>query len=211
MLPRAIFSPFAGVFADRWDRRWIMILTDVGAGVTTVATALLLMTGQLEIWHIYLFTALNSSFGALQGPAFGAAVTHLVPKAQHGQANGMIQLGGGVGQIIAPVLAGVLIAAIGLQGVLLVDMATFLFAVLISFVIRFPGPKTAKGPAEPHSSWARDMWHGWRYLATRPGLMGLVVIFTLVNFFVGTAEAVLTPMILSFTTPEGLGVILSVV
>jgi MFS family permease len=210
MLPRAIFSPFAGVIADRWDRRRIMILTDVGAGITTVATATLLMTGQLEVWHIYLFTALNSSFGAFQGPAFGAAVTHLVPKAQYGRANGLMQLGTGVGQIIAPVLAGVLIGAIGLQGVLLVDIATFLFAVFTLAVIRFPGPKTAREAAEGRGSWAKDMWQGWNYLVARPGLMGLVVIFTLVNFFVGTAEAVLTPMILSFTTPEGLGVILSV-
>jgi MFS family permease len=54
------------------------------------------------------------------------------------------------------------------------------------------------------------VWQGWRYLVARPGLIGLVVIFALVNFFVGTAEAVLTPMILSFTTPDRLGVILSV-
>ena len=74
----------------------------------------------------------------------------------------------------------------------------------------FPGPKTESHGAEGHGSWAKDMWQGWGYLVARPGLMGLVVIFTLVNFFVGTAEAVLTPMILSFTTPEGLGVIFSV-
>ncbi len=210
MLPRALISPLAGVIADRRDRRLIMILTDVGAGVTTVATGLLLMTGQLEIWHIYLFTALNSSFGALQGPAFSASVTHLVPKAQYGRANGMLQLGGGVGQIIAPVLAGALIAAIGLQGVLLVDMATFLFAVLTLLAIRFPGPETGRHAAEGGGSWAKDVAQGWRYLVARPGLMGLALIFTLVNFFVGTAEAVLTPMILSFTTPDRLGVILSV-
>jgi MFS family permease len=210
MLPRAILSPLAGVVADRRDRRWIMILTDLGAGVTTVATALLLMAGQLEIWHIYLFTALNSSFGAFQGPAFGAAVTHLVPKAQYGRANGLMQLGTGVGQIIAPVLAGVLMAAVGLQGVLLVDMATFLFAVLTLLAVRFPKSEIGAEAAEGRGSWAEDLAHGWRYLVVRPGLMGLVVIFTLVNFFVGTAEAVLTPMILSFTTPDRLGVILSV-
>jgi MFS family permease len=210
MLPRAILSPFAGVIADRRDRRWIMILTDFGAGITTMATALLLITGQLEVWHIYLLTALNSSFGALQGPAFSAAVTHLVPKAQYGRANGLMQLGTGVSQIIAPVLAGVLISTVQLQGVLLVDMATFLFAVVALLLIRFPRPKTAGGAAGQHGSWAKDMWQGWFYLVARPGLMGLVVIFTLVNFFVGVAEAVLTPMILSFTTPDKLGVILTV-
>lgn len=209
MLPRAIVSPFAGLLADRWDRRWIMILSDVGAGVTTVATALLLITNQLEVWHIYLFTALNSGFGALQAPAAGAAVTQLVPKTQYGRANGLMQLGSGIGHVIAPVLAGVLISLIQLQGVLLIDMATFFFAVFTLLVIRFPRPETTPEAGAGQGSWVQQARQGWCYLVTRPGLMGLVVIFTLANFFVGVAEAVLTPMILSFTSPDTLGMILS--
>ena len=63
MLPRAVLAPAAGVIADRYNRRLVMIVADLGAGVTTVLTALLFLNGQLDVWHIYLFTALNSSFG----------------------------------------------------------------------------------------------------------------------------------------------------
>jgi DHA3 family macrolide efflux protein-like MFS transporter len=210
MLPRTIVSPFAGLVADRWDRRWIMILSDTGAGASTLATAALLLSGQMQVWHIYLLTAVNSAFGALQGPAFGAAITLLVPKAHYGRVNGLVQLGGGIGQIIAPVLAGLLIGFIGLQGVLFIDMTTFLFAVATLLVVRFPQPETAPEGAAGQSSWTRRVWKGWCYLVTRPGPMGLVLIFALGNFFVGSAEALLTPMILRFTSPDTLGVMLSI-
>ncbi|MCP4426120.1 MAG: MFS transporter, partial [Chloroflexi bacterium] len=91
-----------------------------------------------RLWHIYLFTVLNASFGALQGPAFGAAVTQLVAKAHFGRANGLMQLGHGIGQILAPALAGLLIAGVGLWSVLPVDMTTFFAAVLTLLLVRFP-------------------------------------------------------------------------
>lgn len=213
MLPRAVLAPIAGVVADRYDRRLIMILTDSGAGFATIMTALLLLTGRLEVWHIYLLTALNASFSTLQGPAFGAAVTQLVPKSYFGRANGLLQLGEGIGQIAAPVLAGVLIASIGLWSILLVDMATFFFAVLMLLLIKFPSYQSEKHSPATQSegeSWYRQAWKGWRYLWTRPGLIGLVLVFTATNFFVGIAEAVLTPMILSFASPNQLGVMMTI-
>lgn len=213
MLPRAVLAPVAGVVADRYDRRLIMIFTDTGAGLATIMTALLLLTGRLEIWHIYLLTALNASFGTLQGPAFSAAVTQLVPKSHFGRVNGLLQLGEGIGHIAAPLLAGLLLASLGLWSILLVDMATFFFAVLMLLFIKFPSYKaekhnpTTQYEAEP---WYSQAWKGWCYLWTRPGLIGLVLVFTATNFFVGIAEAVLTPMILSFTSPNQLGVMMTI-
>jgi MFS family permease len=212
MLPRAVFAPVAGVIADRYNRSLVMIVADFGAGVTTVLTALLFLSGQLDVWHIYLFTALNSSFGALQGPAFGASVTQLVPKAHFGRANGLMELGQGVSQILAPVLAGLLIVGAGLWSVLMVDMATFFFAVLTLLLVRFPAysPEAETADVAQKETWRQQIWQGWSYLWTRPGLLGLVLVFTAVNFFIGIAEAVLTPMILSFATPEQLGMVMTI-
>lgn len=211
MLPKALVAPLAGVLADRYDRRRIMILADASAGLTTLVVALLFMSGNLSIWHIYLLTALNASASALQGPAFGAAVTQLVPKAQFGRANGMLQLGQGIGQVIAPVLAGAFIGVFGLASVLLFDMVTFLIAVATLLLIRFPSfRQQSEQDVEASANWKTQIGEAIRYLLDRPGLLGLILVFTLVNFFVGVAEAVLTPMILSFTTPDKLGLILTI-
>lgn len=212
MLPKAVLAPVAGVIADRYDRRRIMIWADTGAGVATVLTAILFLSGQLEVWHIYLLTAINAGFSAMQGPAFGAAVTQLVRKEQLGRANGLMQLGQGIAQIAAPLLAGLLVVSVGLWGVLLADMATFFFAVATLILVRFPAyRRTDDGTGEgQNESWRKQIWRGFCYLWTRPGLMGLVLLFAIVNFFIGVAEAVLTPLILSFASPDTLGVILTV-
>ena len=210
MLPKALVAPFAGIIADRYDRRKIMITTDIIAGFATMISAVLFLTGNLSIGHIYLLTAVNASASALQSPAFGAAVTQLVPKDQFGRANGLLQLGEGIGLVLAPVMAGVLIGLFGLGSVLLFDMVTFLFVVSILILVRFPEIHQAKGQIkESKDTWIYQLCQAVKYLWVRPGLLGLVLVFTLVNFFVGTAEAVLTPMVLSFTTPENLGLILT--
>jgi MFS family permease len=209
MLPRALFSPLAGVVADRWDRRRIMILSDGGAAISTLAVASLLIAGRLEVWHIFLATFLNSTLSTMQGPAFAAAVTQLVPKAQFGRVNGLMQLGSGVGQMVAPVLAGALIGLAGLRAVLIVDLATFLFAVGTLLATQFPQLKSTSDKVGQKRSLISDLRAGWRYIVARPGLVALLVVFAVANYLVGNAEAVLTPMILSFASPGTLGVILT--
>jgi len=130
VLPRVVLSPLAGVFADRWDRRWAMILSDLGAGFTTLCLFFLLLAAQLEIWHIYLLVSINAAFATLQWPAFLATTTLLVPKQHLGRANGLVQLGGAVSDILAPALAGTLLGTLHLQGIILIDFATFGLAVV---------------------------------------------------------------------------------
>jgi DHA3 family macrolide efflux protein-like MFS transporter len=96
---------------------------DSGAGAGTLLIALLFFTGRLEIWHIYLATALSSAFTTLQWPAYAAITPQLVAKENLGRANGMIQLGRGASEILAPLLAGMLMLLIGLQGIVLIDVS----------------------------------------------------------------------------------------
>jgi MFS family permease len=100
-LPGIIISPLAGALVDRWERRWAMILSDSGAGLSTLVIALLLLSNHLEIWHIYIATAVGSIFNAFQWPAYTAAITLLVPKRHLGRASGMTQLGEAVALIAA--------------------------------------------------------------------------------------------------------------
>jgi DHA3 family macrolide efflux protein-like MFS transporter len=211
MLPKALLSPFAGLLADRRDRRRIMMFADLGACLATVAAALLFASGKLLPWHVYLLTALDASASALQAPAFGAAVTQLVPKERFGRANGMLQLGEAIGQIAAPVLAGIVYAAYGLATILVIDMATFLVAFSTLLAIHFPRLQaTGLESASADARWTAQLAQAVSYLRPRQGLVGLLVLFAMVNFFVGVAEALLTPMVLLFTTPEILGRIMTV-
>ncbi len=210
MLPGILFSPLAGALVDRWDRRWAMILSDAGAGLSTLAVVILLHFNQLELWHIYLATFVSSAFSTLQWPAYSAATTLLVPKEHYGRASGMVQLGEAVSYLIAPVLAGALFGLIGLQGVILIDFVTFAFAVGTLLLVRIPRPETTAVGEEAKESLLREAFFGWRYITARPGLLGLLMIFAGFNFFSSMIGPLLTAMLLILSTPEVLGIIMSI-
>ena len=141
ILPGIVISPIAGTLVDRWDRRWTMLLGDCGAGLSTLALALLLFADRLELWHIYLATSVSSTCSAFQYPAYAGATTLLVPSQHLGRASGLVHLGRSVAQLISPVLAGILVVTLQIQGVILLDFATFLFALVTLLLVRFPKPK----------------------------------------------------------------------
>lgn len=209
ILPGIILSPLAGSLVDRWNRRRVMLIGDVGAGCCTMVMAFLLYRNQLDVWHIYLGMGISSAFNALQWPAYMAAITLMVPKQHLGRANGLIQLGEGVAQIIAPMLAGVLVINFGLPAVLLMDCLSFWFAVITLLVIRIPDvPRSETGTA-PQSSIYRDARFGLSYILSRRGLFGLLMFIMAANFVMGIVQVLLTPLVLTFASVDVVGRVLT--
>jgi DHA3 family macrolide efflux protein-like MFS transporter len=209
-LPNIVLSPLAGALVDRWDRRWAMILSDTGAGLCTLMMAFLFLTNRIEVWQIYLAAGASAAFGTFQWPAYSAAMTLLVPKKHLGRANGMVQFGQAAAEILAPALAGVLVLTTRVQGILLIDFVTFFFAVTTLLLIRFPGPETTTASQARKVSLWREASYGWRFITARRGLLGLLIFFAVVKFFWGMVGALITPMILGFTSADVLGAIISI-
>jgi DHA3 family macrolide efflux protein-like MFS transporter len=210
VLPRVILSPLAGAIVDRCDRRRVMILSDAGAGLSTLAIVLLLWTNQLETWQIYALTFVNAACGTLQWPAFAATTSLLVSKKNLGRANGLVQFGQAASEILAPAVAGVLLGIIQLGGVILIDVGTFVFAVITLLLVRFPRPKNHAERGPVRTTLWNDLTLGWRYIRARPGLKGLLLFFAVVNFLWGMVGALITPMILSWTSSDELGLIIAI-
>jgi MFS family permease len=209
-LPGIVVAPIAGALIDRWDRRWAMILSDLGAGLSILSIALLYIAGVLEVWHICAALIINSALSAFQWPAYSAATTLLVPKKHYGRAAGMLQTGEALGFVVSPILGGILITTIKLNGIFLVDFATFLFSILTLLLVRIPSPVKTGEVAAGGKSLLREAAYGWRYITSRPGLMALLVFFAVTNFFGGFILVLTTPMVLSFASPSVLGTVLSV-
>lgn len=208
-LPSILVSPFGGAIADRWDKRWLMILSDTGSGLSTVAIAILLWLGNLQVWHIYLATAVSSVCQGFQWPAYYATPTLLVAKKHFGRANGMIQLGRAAGQLFSPLLAGILVATIHVHGVVLIDFATFVFALSILLLVKFPQHHKSSQDRKTKTPLWQEINSAWNYLLERPGLRMMLVFFVVTNFTIGLFAVLITPMVLSFTNTEILGRILS--
>jgi DHA3 family macrolide efflux protein-like MFS transporter len=204
MGPNALLSLVAGPFVDRWDRRWVMILSDTGAGLCTLTVFLLLSSQQFALWPILLATAANSAFSAFQWPAYAASTALLVPKEHLGRANGLVQLAQGLSYLIPPALAGFLMSKIQVEGIILIDFATFAFAILTLLFIRIPKPATSKEETIK-GSWWHEFIYGTTYLTKRPGLMGMLILFSMLNFLLGFILSLFGPMVLAFTDADTLG------
>jgi len=102
-LPGIVIGPLAGAFVDRLDRRKVMLIGDSSAGTATLVVVLLLLTDQLELWHIYLMATIGSVANSFQEPAYTASVPLLVPKKHLGRANGLVQMGQAMGALVAPI------------------------------------------------------------------------------------------------------------
>ncbi len=197
--PFLLISPIAGVMVDRYDRKTMMMISDLVAGLATVVILSLQAMGILHVWHLYVAAIFQGLGNAFQWPAYSAAITTMVPKEQYGRANGMmslIEMGPGV---IAPLLAGALLPFIGLTGVLFIDVATFLFAVGVLLVVHIPNPpKTEEGLKAQGHVW-QEAAYGFRYIFARPSLLGLQMVFFFGNLFAGIWFTLLAPMVLART------------
>ncbi len=208
VLPAVVISPLAGALVDRWDRRWVLILSDTAAATATLSIAGLLFAGRLEIWHIYVATIVNSLSGTFYRLAFTASITLLVLKQHYGRANGMARMGLALAQITAPMLAGVLVSTVQIWSVLLIDFVTFLVAVPLILMVRIPRPQaTAEGKAG-QGLLKQEVAYGWTYVTARPGLLGLLIFFAVLNLFLGIVQVLLTPLVLGFADAAVLGLVM---
>lgn len=182
LLPTILLSPVAGVLADRWDRRRLIIFRDTGAALSTLSIAVLAGTGHLALWHIYILNAALSVCNTFQGPAFNSATSLLIPKEAYGRASGMLQFSRSATGILVPLLAGFLVIWIKLHGVILIDFATYLFSTTILLLVRFPQPPVSEAGLAARGSFWREAAYGWTYLGSRPGLMGLAWLLVVVQF-----------------------------
>ena len=209
-LPAILIAPLAGTIADRYNRRWVMIVSDSGAGISTLIVALLFWSDRWEISHVYLAIAFGSLCKGFQWPAYYATPTLLVAQKDYGRANGLIQLGEAAAKLFSPALAGILLTRIAVEGVMAIDFASFLFALLVLAIVRFPNHHQENFTKASQQSWWKDLTYGWNYLVARRGLFLLLMFFVMVNFALGLTQVLITPMVLSFADAQVLGNILSI-
>jgi MFS family permease len=202
--PFLIISPLAGVMVDRHNRKLMMMVSDMAAGIATLAILALQFFGVLEFWHLYATSIIYGLGMAFQWPAYSAAISTMVPKEQYGRANGMMSLVEAGPQVVAPLLAGVLLPVIGLTGILFFDVATFLLAIGALMFVHIPQPQKTEEGQQAQGGILSQAAYGFKYIFARPSLLGLQLIFFMGNLFMGIGFTVFAPMILAHTNSNSL-------
>lgn len=208
-VPALLMSPIAGALVDRWQRRRAMILSDAGAALGTLAVAILLATNQHEIWHLYIALGVSGAFGAFQQPAYTAAATLLVPKRHYARAAGLVQLAGGAGAVLGPIIGATVLVLGGLTTAFATDLATFCVAVLTLSIVRFPELDRAAGPVRGFRVLLAEARIGLDYVIRRRGLLGLMAAFSAVNVAISFHSVLIFPLLLGFAGETTAGATIS--
>lgn len=213
--PKLLLSPFAGVVVDRWNRRTVMILSDSVHAFLMGCVLLILHFGSLQSWHLYIVTALAAVAATFQWPAYQALIPQLTPPAHLGRANGLISLAFGIGELAAPLGGGLLLVWLDLTGIVLLDLGTFLVALLALLFVRVPNLGTkaeavndAAQTAAPN--WQREFWEGWLYIRHDRGLWRLMLYIGITVFLTSFVNVLTPPLVLGMVNEAALGLILTV-
>ncbi|WP_433254121.1 amino acid adenylation domain-containing protein [Streptosporangium sp. CA-135522] len=201
LVPGMLVSPLAGALVDRYDRRKVMLAGDTGAFATQLALGVLLWTGNLQVWHIYPLLVMLSVALTFQRLAYNSAVPQLVPKRFLGHANGVVQMVTGTAQLVVPLVAVGLMALIGLEGILALDVVSYAFAIGVLLLVRFPKTMAWKR----RESLVAEMVEGWRFSWGNRGFRGMLFFFAVLNVFLSPLFLLISPLVLGFATLQDVG------
>jgi hypothetical protein len=173
-LPMAAFLLVGGVVSDRFDRREIMIATDLVRAVAVAVIAVLSITGALELWHLILLAAVFGTGDAFFGPAFNSVVPQIVPQRLLVQANSLDQFIRPFMMALAgPAIGGLTVAALGAGAAFAFDAGSFLLSAL-AISLMSAGHKVDRADEEPRSALA-DMREGFRFVRQHAWLWGTLL------------------------------------
>jgi DHA3 family macrolide efflux protein-like MFS transporter len=198
-LPTVLLTPLAGAFVDRWNRKLVMLLSDFATALGTLTVFLIYTLGDLQIWHIYLISILAGFFTAFQYPAYAAAVTTILSKEDYVRAEGMLGSARALSGILAPIFGAALLIPLGLGGIMLIDLATFLFAFGTLLLVHIPGPEPTETGLRSKGTLWQEIVFGFRYIKERQSLRALTLLFMIAGIFLAIGATLMAPLVLSLT------------
>ena len=203
-LPTLLFTVPAGVLADRYDRRVLMMIGDGCSGLGILYIFLCMLHGEANLVQISIGVFVSAIFSSLLDPSYRATITDLLSKEEFSKASGLVSLAGSARYLFSPVIAGLLLAYHDISLLLLIDTSTFFVTITTTFIVR-RGIK-AKQSTEKQS-FLESMKEGWRAIHIEKGVFVLVLCSSLITLFLGTLQILVEPMILSFSDSKVLGIV----
>jgi MFS family permease len=182
IIPVIIFSLIGGAFADVHNRRKILFITQSSMGLVALLLGWLSLTGQIDLWHIYLLMALQAVAMAFNGPAMQSLVPNLVTGKDLPNAFSMNSIANQVGSIVGPALSGIVIAAGGLSYVYIINAISFLAVILALFLMGPVAQQKVNGAQNGKVSLAA-IKEGIRFIFNQPLILSTMILDFVATFF----------------------------
>lgn len=202
-LPTLLLSVPAGVLADRYDRRLLMMIGDGCSAVGILFILLCVSNGGAGLTEICIGVTVSSVFSSLLEPSYRATVTDLLDEEEYSRASGMVSLAGSARYLISPILAGALLTVSDIRLLLLLDIGTFFQTVFCTGVVR---KGLERKPAEEREAFSAALRTGWQAVTEKRGVFLLILLSSVITCFMGAFQILAEPLILDFADSVTLGI-----
>lgn len=202
-LPTLLLSAPAGVLADRYDRRLLMMLGDGLSGLGILFILVCMITGKAGLLQICIGVFISSVFSSLLEPSYRATVTDLLTKEEFSKANGMVSLAGSARYLLSPIIAGGLLAVADIKVLLVIDCMTFILTVITTGIVK-KGLETKL--IENNDSFIESFRQGWDAITEKKGVLYLIIVSSVMTCFMGAIQILAEPLILDFKDSATLGI-----
>ena len=202
-LPSVLLNPFAGVLADRYDRRLMMILSDTLSTLGLFYILICMFNGGAKLYQICIGVTISSVFTSLLEPAYRATVTDLLTPEEFSKASGLVQVSYSSKYLISPIIAGFLLGFYDIKLLLIIDICTFFITFITTLTVR-KGLISKKITST--TTFTEEFKAGWNAICENQGILVLVFMSMALTFFLAFIQSLATPMILTFSTSSIAGV-----
>ena len=202
-LPTLLLSVPAGVLADRYDRRLLMMAGDGCSALGILYIFFCMQNGGASLTQICIGVTISSVFSSLLEPAYRATVSDLLEQADYSRASGLVSLAGSARYLIAPLLAGILLTVSDIRLLLILDMGTFFLTVICTGVVRHGLESKV---AEHKEAFFTLLKEGWQAVTEKRGVFALILVASVMTCFMGAFQILAQPMILAFSDSATLGI-----
>lgn len=192
VVPQGLIAIFAGVVADRVNRRTLIVLSDATIAVATVILAVIWSTGFEELWFIYLILFIRSCGAGFRQPAVSALIPQLTPESERMRVNGVYQSVSSGIMLVAPIAAGAILGAMNVVTVLWIDVCTATLGIITLLTIKVG---KVEREAEP-KHFLREFGDGFRYAGRHREVRWVLMLFA-ATMVMASAPAFLTPLMVA--------------
>ena len=206
-LPTLLLSVPAGVLADRFDRRLLMMIGDGFSGLGILFILICMKSGGATLVQICIGVTVSAVFSSLLEPAYRSTVTDILTKEEFSKANGLVSLAGSARYLFSPVIAGLLLTVSDISLLLIIDICTFFVTITTTAIVR-KGVKTKR--STDRAPFFESMKEGWRAVHSKKGIFLLIMVSSAITMFMGVLQVLVKPMLLAFTDSKTVGIAESV-
>jgi macrolide-efflux protein len=205
--PVVFLAPAAGVLADRYDRRLMMMIGDAGSVLGLGIILMALSSPRPSLAWVCTGAVVSSCLAALTEPALRASVTDLVNEEDYVRSSGLLQLASAAKYLLAPAAAGLLMPVVGVRGLVLLDASTCIVTVACTATVRRSLVRQTVPQTTSQQEPDRDVMAGWQTIVSSSGLRTLVVLMTLATLAIGVIQVLIKPILLPTVSTSQMGMI----